>query len=104
MRLLATLSAAFLLVGAALYAQEAPPPPAQGDPAVQEANAPEQDSQAERVRAAQQVLQQKGHYTGAIDGIAGPQTVTALREFQKSEGLEVTGELDEETWQRLGID
>jgi peptidoglycan hydrolase-like protein with peptidoglycan-binding domain len=108
MRLLATLFAAFLLTGIALQAQETPstqaPPQAEGDRAVQEASPQEQGSQNEQVRSAQQALQQKGHYSGAIDGIAGPQTEAAVREFQEIQGLEVTGKLDDETLKRLGIE
>ncbi|MFN3323131.1 MAG: peptidoglycan-binding domain-containing protein [Bryobacteraceae bacterium] len=53
------------------------------------------------VREAQRVLRDAGYYDGAIDGIKGPQTQTALREFQLDRGMSVTGELDTET--RAGL-
>ena len=40
---------------------------------------------------AQQALQAKGYNPGPIDGIHGPRTSAALRDFQKAEGLTVTG-------------
>jgi hypothetical protein len=44
-----------------------------------------------------------GHYRGAIDGIAGPQTRDATRRFQRAQGLPATGRLDVETVRRLGL-
>ena len=46
-------------------------------------------------------LKEKGYDPGPIDGIHGPRTEAALRDFQKAEGLEVTGDMNEETRQRL---
>ena len=60
--------------------------------------------QPEMVRAAQNALLEKGHYQGAIDGIAGPKTRFGLREFQRGENLKVTGKLNAATAGRLGID
>lgn len=37
-------------------------------------------------------------YTGAIDGIFGPVTDAAVRNFQSDSGLPVTGIMDERTW------
>ena len=52
-------------------------------------------------RNMQQALQAKGYNPGPIDGIHGPRTSAALREYQKAEGLKVTGQMDGETRQRL---
>jgi peptidoglycan hydrolase-like protein with peptidoglycan-binding domain len=57
----------------------------------------------ERVTAVQQALKDRGHDPGEIDGALGPKTRAALREFQKKEGLKVTGRLDSATLARLGI-
>lgn len=35
------------------------------------------------------------------DGVYGPGTINAVRAFQESQGLPVTGEVDRETWERL---
>jgi len=61
-------------------------------------------SYEDRVRAAQRALQSQGYYGGAIDGIAGPKTRSGLREFQRDNGLEVTGKIDGKTAKKLGID
>jgi hypothetical protein len=53
------------------------------------------------VRAAQQALRSKGFDPGPIDGIQGPRTTAAVRDFQDKENLTVTGQLDAETNARL---
>lgn len=49
------------------------------------------------VRRAQQVLLRMGMAVGPADGILGPRTVGALREFQSQHSLRPSGELDDET-------
>jgi peptidoglycan hydrolase-like protein with peptidoglycan-binding domain len=105
MKLLASLFVASLLAGVTLLAQQAPPQqPAEEQAAQAQPAAEEQDAEKERIRSAQEKLQEKGLYSGSIDGIAGPQTAAALKEFQQSQQLEVTGKLDDATAQRLGIE
>jgi hypothetical protein len=53
------------------------------------------------VRAAQKALQDKGFDPGPIDGVMGPRTSAAVRDFQQKENLTVTGRLDTETRTRL---
>jgi vacuolar-type H+-ATPase subunit H len=53
------------------------------------------------VRSAQQALQAQGFDPGAIDGVMGPRTSAAVRDFQQKENLTVTGQLDAETRARL---
>jgi peptidoglycan hydrolase-like protein with peptidoglycan-binding domain len=55
----------------------------------------------ENVKAAQKALKTKGVDPGPIDGIMGPKTTSALKDFQKKEGLQVTGRLNAETQARL---
>jgi Putative peptidoglycan binding domain len=55
------------------------------------------------VRRIQEALDQAGHDVGPIDGQWGPQTESALREFQEAQGMEATGEPDEETLTALGL-
>lgn len=55
------------------------------------------------VSAAQRRLKRKGFYKGEVDGRMGPETHAALREYQKSSNLNVTGRLDERTLSGLGV-
>jgi peptidoglycan hydrolase-like protein with peptidoglycan-binding domain len=54
------------------------------------------------IENAQKSLKQQGHDPGTVDGVVGPQTVAALRAYQKQQGLDVTGRLDAATLARLG--
>ena len=54
------------------------------------------------VRQAQQRLVDKGYDAGVVDGIWGPRTANALRQFQRDQGLMATGRLDGETMNALG--
>jgi peptidoglycan hydrolase-like protein with peptidoglycan-binding domain len=54
------------------------------------------------IENAQKSLKQQGHDPGTVDGVMGPQTVAALRAYQKQQGLEVTGRLDATTLTKLG--
>jgi peptidoglycan hydrolase-like protein with peptidoglycan-binding domain len=58
----------------------------------------------EQVRAAQQALKDQGLYDADVDGIIGPKTREAIREFQKRENLKETGRLDAETLAKLGVE
>src|SRR5215469_10369026 len=49
------------------------------------------------IRWAQVELHYKGLYNGSLDGEIGPQTKRALALFQKSNGLERTARLDQQT-------
>jgi hypothetical protein len=53
------------------------------------------------VRSAQMALRDKGHDPGPIDGVMGPRTSAAIRDFQQKENLSVTGQLDAETRSKL---
>lgn len=54
------------------------------------------------VRSAQEQLNSMGFYAGAVDGVAGEQTQAAVREFQRVNGLAVTGSLTPETYSLIG--
>lgn len=49
------------------------------------------------IRWAQVVLHNVGLYNGSLDGVVGPETKRALLGFQKSNGLERTATLDQQT-------
>jgi LysM repeat protein len=55
-----------------------------------------------QIAGLQVALREQGLYRGAIDAIAGPQTVAAVRAFQRSHGLHVTGIADARTRRELG--
>lgn len=51
----------------------------------------------------QSALKQAGHYNGRVDGIAGPQTEQAIRDYQKANGLPVNGILTADTLNHMGL-
>lgn len=55
------------------------------------------------VHEAQKALSSKGYSVG-VDGIMGPKTREALRNFQRDQGLSETGRLDRQTMSALGIE
>jgi peptidoglycan hydrolase-like protein with peptidoglycan-binding domain len=56
------------------------------------------------VQAVQQHLRSAGAYSGAADGVWGPDSVAALQRFQASHQLQVTGQLNQATAATLGLD
>ncbi len=55
------------------------------------------------VRDAQQVLKDKGFYSGSVDGIYGPITRRAVRSYQEKQNLTADGRLGPETLSSLGV-
>jgi len=55
------------------------------------------------VRQAQETLNEKGYDAGNPDGVMGSHTRAAIRHYQQDNSLAVTGELDRQTLDRLGI-
>jgi peptidoglycan hydrolase-like protein with peptidoglycan-binding domain len=58
----------------------------------------------ELVRRVQRHLSELGYYKGAVDGDAGSMTGAAVRRYQIAENLKVTGELNKQTLERMGLD
>jgi localization factor PodJL len=54
-------------------------------------------------REVQEALKAKGNDPGPIDGRMGPKTRAALKAFQETNGLKATGQLDNETAEKLGV-
>jgi peptidoglycan hydrolase-like protein with peptidoglycan-binding domain len=55
------------------------------------------------IRRAQEALTANGHNPGTANGVLDSKTQQALRDFQKANKLPVTGVLDQQTAQKLGI-
>jgi peptidoglycan hydrolase-like protein with peptidoglycan-binding domain len=55
------------------------------------------------IKQVQRALDQKGFKAGRADGILGTETKDALRSFQKAQGLQVTGQIDNQTLSALGV-
>ena len=57
------------------------------------------------VRKAQQALKEKGFDPGPVDGMMGPRTQQAIKQFQESQAnLKPTGKLDQQTLAALGVE
>ena len=54
-------------------------------------------------RAVQTSLSQIGYYRGAIDGLSGPMTQSAIRQYQTAHALSPTGMIDEPLLRSLGL-
>ena len=57
-----------------------------------------------KIAAVQQALKSQVLYLGEVTGEIDNATAAAITRFQARRGLEVTGELNEETMQALGLD
>ena len=55
------------------------------------------------IRKAKEALKAKGHSPGEINGNMDAKTQQALRDFQKANQLPVTGNLDQRTAEKLGV-
>lgn len=58
-------------------------------------------STGKQVKVLQWLLKDAGHNCGSVDGICGNKTVTALKAYQKSKGLDVDGICGKNTWNSL---
>src|SRR5580704_13552404 len=61
------------------------------------------DTDPDDIDQMQKTLQDKGHYSGKIDGVIGLRTRASIRAYQKAESLPVTGLLDHRTAGKLGV-
>ena len=51
----------------------------------------------------QSALQEAGYYDGSVTGSLNVETRAALANFQRDQGLEITGAIDESTVELLGL-
>jgi Putative peptidoglycan binding domain len=59
---------------------------------------------ASQIAAVQEMLKARGFYYGEINGEKNNETAAAITRFQVRSGIEVTGELNEETLRSLGFE
>jgi peptidoglycan hydrolase-like protein with peptidoglycan-binding domain len=57
----------------------------------------------EEIKKVQEALKEKGQDPGAVDGIMGKKSRAALKAFQKANGIKVTGTVDDQTAEKLGV-
>lgn len=62
-----------------------------------------QGSTGETVKTIQTKLKNWGYYTGAVDGVYGSETVSAVKYFQRKNGLTADGVVGSATLAKLGI-
>src|SRR5713101_2756349 len=56
------------------------------------------------IQNVQQALKDQGFYYGEITGAKDADTTAAIRRYQIRNGLQITGDLNEETVKSLGVD
>ena len=59
---------------------------------------------ADQVKQAQAILKQRNFYSGDQTGKLSTETRAGLKEYQKAEGLKVTGTLNKTTLVKMGIE
>jgi peptidoglycan hydrolase-like protein with peptidoglycan-binding domain len=64
---------------------------------------PDSAGNQSKIRRVQEALKTEGHDPGPIDGMMGPKTQEALRQYQRQENLKETGRLDQDTMSKLGV-
>jgi peptidoglycan hydrolase-like protein with peptidoglycan-binding domain len=103
------LMASMVLFVAFAIAQQSDSP--QSDPAMQQSQSGSQQEMSpsamtkdpNTVKQVQQALSDKGFNAGPADGKWGSKTQSALKKFQKSEGMQASGQLDQQTLASLGV-
>ncbi len=90
---------AFIVVGfSTVYTVASVNEPITEQTAIVNAKSSKQD-----VKLVQQKLKNWGYYTGSIDGIYGPKTISAVKYFQRRNGLVVDGIVGNKTLSAMGI-
>ena len=63
----------------------------------------QRQSNVDRIMQIQQALKDDGFYSGPVDGVLRESTREAIQSFQRSNHLAVTGSVDDEIAQELGV-
>ena len=70
-------------------------------------NSPQQTANSEMspdmIRKVQQNLKQAGLYKARVDGVWGPQTEAAVRDYQQQHNMNASGQLDEQTLDAMNL-
>jgi len=107
MKRLKAIGLAVMLIGAAApaFAQlpGEPKAPPMYDPTGDARHRFERWSADARVREAQRVLQERGYYRGPLDGLMTPETRRAVWNFQMAQGFRLSGRLEPQTMDALGL-
>ena len=99
-------SGALVLSAGGAWAQSSvsePPRAGQSGSAVGSGSSASGEMSQDQIKQIQQALKDKGHDPGPIDGNMNARTQQAIRDFQKSQKLTVTGTLDSSTASALGV-
>lgn len=82
----------------------------QSDPGMQQSSQSGSQSQQgsmmqnpDTIKQVQQALSSQGYDAGPADGKIGSKTKSALKKFQKSQGMQASGKLDQQTLAALGV-
>lgn len=102
--LIALSAAGSLVISPVFAAQHEGEMGAQSQQTGGEQAASQQQADPEIVRSVQQSLSEQGYDAGPVDGIMGPQTKEALKEFQQAQGLDASGELNEQSLAEMGLE
>jgi peptidoglycan hydrolase-like protein with peptidoglycan-binding domain len=82
--------------------QDPQQPQAQSSQSQEQSQGAQQSMSQETVKQVQQKLSAAGHQI-EVDGIMGPKTQAALKEYQQKQGMQATGQLNQETLAALGV-
>lgn len=55
------------------------------------------------VAAVQRRLARGGYYRGSVDGVIGPATRSAIRSYERNNGLPIDGEIDSQLLRTMGL-
>jgi peptidoglycan hydrolase-like protein with peptidoglycan-binding domain len=102
--IIAALATGTLAISSTLAAQTMDRPGDRNAQMQMQAGAQQAQLSEEQVRQLQEALNAEGFDPGPIDGIWGPMTESALRNYQEARGFDATGHPDEETIIALGIE
>lgn len=62
------------------------------------------DTDGDTAADVQRALKRRGYYHGSVDGVIGPESRNAIRNFQADKRLNATGRIDRDTLRELDLD